>query len=309
MRKFLTSTLITLFLTIGTLYSATPHIVPNADNDANLGSPQRRWSNLNVSTANVNAIKFGDGTTQITAASGVGSSTSFGISNVVISTIGSDTNMIQSSFSFIDVMGVAYYNAAATASLAVSGIGGLDTGSEASSNWYYLYAISNGVNFNLIFSLNATQPLLPSGFTKWRRVTAIRNDGSSNIVPFIKHDSEVAYFFPSSSPGYVLNTNPPSATWTDIDMTPFLPPTAYDASIEIWVDNTAANLIQVFIHSKGYVYNSSFGEFDFTNVPIGGANSTVLIPIYNSPQLWEYRVNNAGNFGQLYSIVRLYHER
>jgi len=62
--------------------------------------------------------------------------------------------------------------------LAVSGIGGLDTGSEASDTWYYLYVVYNPAtdDTKLIFSLSTTSPTLPSGYSYFRRVSRERNN-------------------------------------------------------------------------------------------------------------------------------------
>jgi hypothetical protein len=72
--------------------------------------------------------------------------------------------------------------------LAVSGMFGLDSGSEAANTWYYVWLIKNpstGLVAGL-FSTSTTTPTLPSGFTKKRLLPiAVRNDGSNNIVPFI----------------------------------------------------------------------------------------------------------------------------
>jgi hypothetical protein len=64
--------------------------------------------------------------------------------------------------------------------------GGLDTGAKAASTWYHVWAIkdpSSGV-VDALFSLSATAPTMPSGYTKKRRIGAIKTDGSSNILAF-----------------------------------------------------------------------------------------------------------------------------
>lgn len=68
-------------------------------------------------------------------------------------------------------------------SLATSGANGLDTGTEASTTWYYLYVIakSDGTVAGL-WSASATQPTLPSGYTYLALVAAGYNDGSSNLL-------------------------------------------------------------------------------------------------------------------------------
>lgn len=50
----------------------------------------------------------------------------------------------------------------------------LDTGSIASASWYYVFAISNGVTMGTLASLSATAPTLPSGYTFFARIGALR---------------------------------------------------------------------------------------------------------------------------------------
>lgn len=64
-----------------------------------------------------------------------------------------------------------------------SGVTGIDTGSEASSTWYYMYLIhntSNGYTYGIL-STSASSPTLPSGYTHYLYFGAIYNDGSSNL--------------------------------------------------------------------------------------------------------------------------------
>lgn len=99
-------------------------------------------------------------------------------------------------------------------SLAVSGAGGLDTGSEAADTWYYVWLIENlnpvgtptagkeidftymggKVRVSAILSASSTSPTLPTGYTKKRFAKfAVRNDASSNILPFNFYKNRVEY--------------------------------------------------------------------------------------------------------------------
>jgi hypothetical protein len=78
-----------------------------------------------------------------------------------------------------------------TCVLNASGSNGLDTGTEASNTWYHLYAIYNPTTltsallFSTVNEAVSGSITLPSGFTKKRQLKfSVRNDGSSNIVPF-----------------------------------------------------------------------------------------------------------------------------
>lgn len=63
----------------------------------------------------------------------------------------------------------------------------LDTGAKAINSWYHVFAIrktSDGAG-DILFSLSATAPIMPSGYAGFRRISSIRTDASGNIIPFI----------------------------------------------------------------------------------------------------------------------------
>ena len=66
--------------------------------------------------------------------------------------------------------------------------GGLDTSSKASSTWYHVWLIKRpdtGV-VDALFSTSASAPVLPTNYTKKRRIGAVRTDGSGNILGFVQ---------------------------------------------------------------------------------------------------------------------------
>lgn len=84
----------------------------------------------------------------------------------------------------------------ATVNSASSGAGGLDTGSIASSTWYYIYAIFNPTTNtkSILMSASATSPTLPSGYTFVSGVLgAIFTDGSAHFLGFIQYGRQVQY--------------------------------------------------------------------------------------------------------------------
>jgi hypothetical protein len=66
----------------------------------------------------------------------------------------------------------------------------LDTGSEASSTWYYIWAFAdgNGTAIRPKFSASATSPTAPSGAVYQRLVSMVYNNGSSNFVAYGQED-------------------------------------------------------------------------------------------------------------------------
>ena len=70
--------------------------------------------------------------------------------------------------------------------------GGLDTGSEANSTWYHVFAIRNPATLavDALFSTSVSAPVMPSGYTQKRRLGAVRNDGSGNLLAFVQRGEE-----------------------------------------------------------------------------------------------------------------------
>jgi hypothetical protein len=73
--------------------------------------------------------------------------------------------------------------------------GMLDTGTKAIDTWYHCFAIYNPTNGlrDYLASTSATSPTLPAGYTKKRRIGAIRTDGSNNIIPFFQYEKWFQY--------------------------------------------------------------------------------------------------------------------
>ena len=67
-----------------------------------------------------------------------------------------------------------------------TGNGGLDTGTKATSTWYHVFIILNATSgaVDVLFSTSATNPLLPTGYTYFRRIGSIYTNSSGNITPF-----------------------------------------------------------------------------------------------------------------------------
>lgn len=80
-----------------------------------------------------------------------------------------------------------------TIDITASGANGLDTGSEASNTWYYIWVIYNGTTAAGLISTSSTAPTMPSGYTYKALVGAVRNDGSSDFIDFKQNGLD--YYF------------------------------------------------------------------------------------------------------------------
>jgi len=75
------------------------------------------------------------------------------------------------------------FAAAKTAALDASGAGGLDTGAAANATRYYIWAIAKAdATSALMYSVSATSPTMPSGYTYKRLLGAVLTDGSANLI-------------------------------------------------------------------------------------------------------------------------------
>ena len=89
-----------------------------------------------------------------------------------------------------------------TVDITSNGVNGLDTGSEASDTWYYIWLIYNGSTAAGLLSTSSISPTMPSGYTKKRLVGAVRNDGSGNFHAFLQYEKDVKYQYDN---GYSIN--------------------------------------------------------------------------------------------------------
>lgn len=110
-----------------------------------------------------------------------------------------------------------------SANMASSGANGLDTGSESSSTWYYVWLISDGSTTACLLSASASAPTLPGSYTYQALVGAIYNDGSSNFHRMWQFGREV-----SLEAQEVIDTAAPGTadTWETEDLSAIVPPIA-----------------------------------------------------------------------------------
>jgi hypothetical protein len=175
-------------------------------------------------------VKFPDGTTQTTAASGsTGSILAGTFKNLIVK-----SNTTNPDYEVdITVDAISLDNAGSievrtnlnlTADLSSSLANGLDTGSEANSTWYYLWVIYDGATDAALLSLSPTAPTMPAGYTHKALVSAVWNDGSGDLRNFyqvgkhVQHSTTTFLDFVSTSATQVNldDYTPPIAPMADI---------------------------------------------------------------------------------------------
>jgi hypothetical protein len=84
------------------------------------------------------------------------------------------------------------YTKTTSAWAAGTGTGALDTGSIANNSWYHVFLIQRvdtGI-MDLLISISATSPTMPTSFTRKRRIGAMRTDGSAQWLKFTQNGDE-----------------------------------------------------------------------------------------------------------------------
>lgn len=161
-----------------------------------------------------------------------------------------------------------------TIDITASGAAGLDTGSEASSTWYYVHAIakSDGTKSALL-STSFTAPQLPTGYTFWGLLGVVRNDSNSDLVVTKQVGSIVTRAAQSGT------SNGTDTSFTAVgNGTAGLPPIAKVAHLIAVIgvsSGTAAS--SLFLAPDGATTSPTYGYAVVTN--IGGGTNNLQVPV------------------------------
>jgi hypothetical protein len=167
-----------------------------------------------------------------------------------------------------------------TADITVSGINGLDTGVEGSSQWYYIWVIYDGTTVSSLLSLSDTAPTLPAGYTFKALVGAVRNDGSSDFEAFYQVDNKVNIESKAS-----IASNP-GTTWTSVNLVTYVPVTAKAARVVGRVVNTAgAANYSIAAHNVGGI---AYGESRFEAETGGRSQAPAVVPLFVAQTIWHH---------------------
>lgn len=119
-----------------------------------------------------------------------------------------------------------------TVDLTASGLGGLDTGAEASSTWYCIYAVPSATAgvFDVVASVTKPAGGGPTGYDIWRYLGIIYNNASSNIRQFAYLNNWHRFALQETDPLLLDTASPAKNTWTALTTTGVLPAGMYDAA-------------------------------------------------------------------------------
>lgn len=156
-----------------------------------------------------------------------------------------------------------------------SGANGLDTGTSVASTWYSVWVISNGTTTAGLFSLSATAPTMPSGYTFKARVGWIRTDATANKFPlrFVQLGRSFQY-----APAAATNLTNARLMASGASGNPGSPPTWIAVPIANFVPTTAARI-------RVYITGYNGGTIAAPSIAYDGlsSSSTQGAPIMTSP--------------------------
>jgi len=107
-----------------------------------------------------------------------------------------------------------------------TGVLNIDTGSFASGTCYYTYIIASadGATVSATYSLNATTPTLPAGYTLYRRVGTWTSLATGKVADGFQRGQGRDRTYIYSATTVLLSTTSPSTSWAAIDCSAFAPP-------------------------------------------------------------------------------------
>ncbi len=187
---------------------------------------------------------------------------------------------------------IVYATMTGTLDIETSGVNGLDTGLEAPSTFYYIHAIaqSDGTGA-LLLSASSTAPNKPTGYDYSALVGAVRNNASSNFIPFFQYGNSVSYYAQQN----VLAAGQ-ATTETAIDYSAFVPPIArrLTANVEAQQTDTTLDAYAALRHIAAndfirmYVGQNTAGNRNFNT-------SQIQIP-YTGNFFYTWSTPSAGRF-------------
>lgn len=179
-----------------------------------------------------------------------------------------------------------------TADCTTTGANGLDTGSLATTTWYYGWVIAkiDGTIAALVSTSNSS-PTMPSGYTYKALVSAVRTDGASHFIKFRQFGNAVYY----EARQLALNVGS-STTEATVNVSSFIPPNALSFQIGALFTATAGSGSGTDTCTLRYISGSDF--YALSAYTIAGSLSqpdTAFLEMPNVSQQFFYII--AGGFG------------
>lgn len=182
-----------------------------------------------------------------------------------------------------------YATSPLTIDLTVSGEGGLDTGSEAVSTWYYCYLVPKASDDTQLVALCSVTPPTtgPTGYSKWKYIGAVRNDASGNLLVWYQEGAKFRY----QTPRWQAVT---PVGYSQFDASAFVPATASSVGLTVTADY-GSTWASIYLYPRG-----QGGSYPALTVNAGSDpfnSSWVDLPVTGSPRGFDYQVVGTGATG------------
>lgn len=172
--------------------------------------------------------------------------------------------------------------------ITVSGAGGLDTGSEASNTWYYVWIIAKADGtVSSIFSTSSSAPTMPSGYTFKALVSAVRNNGSSNILSCYQRGRHIRFIY---GPDQVVVNAGTATTETAVTITSFVPSIASTFTLYATVTSGSVSVSGVDTLSLKFVASNAAVQAPVQSISGGGQSNTIDTEFPNNSQTLYYQL-------------------
>ncbi len=154
---------------------------------------------------------------------------------------------------------------------------GLDTGSEAVSTWYYIWAFANadGSQVTCRLSAGTDNPVAPLWATDKRLIGRVRNGTDGHFVGFRQQDDLYIFATPQTA-----KSNGTDTSATEIDITALVPEDVSAILLRLWNEGansgTAATARSTTIKILGYINGAYIEQME--NTIQGYAAASVATP-------------------------------
>lgn len=191
-------------------------------------------------------------------------------------------------------------NSEITVDITASGVNGLDTGSESSSTWYYVWIIKNITTGAVrgLLSTSYSSPTMPSGYTVKRWIGSVRNDSSGDFLKvYMTGNGNVReYTYDDYTVTTVLNNGTAFSTWTDVDCSAFVPSTSTYLKAYVITVNVADTTCKIEFRPNG---STSSGQIALQgHIRTSGS----IVCNTDSSQVIEYTNATTDTWSYMYTI-------
>lgn len=153
-------------------------------------------------------------------------------------------------------------------------------GDFTAASWIYLYFIWNGTTLATLTSASASAPVLPTGYTHSALATALRLDGSGNIVRMYTNGSRAEYDIAVGGIIRVL-TNGTSTAFSTVGLSVFVPPFARVVSLSFYQNLTSTAAGQEYFSRTRPTGALSNGRIATTIVTAVSGQGTTAVNVFD----------------------------